>query len=90
MAAPALVALAHGSRDPRSAATVTALVNEVKALRPDLGHEGVDGGGGAWVAAAVSQGHQSWSGHEEPSPFRAEELRPTPLSSEGFVMELIG
>ena len=36
MAAPALVALAHGSRDPRSAATVTALVNEVKALRPDL------------------------------------------------------
>ena len=36
MAAPALVALAHGSRDPRSAATVTALVNEVKAMRPDL------------------------------------------------------
>lgn len=36
MAAPALVALAHGSRDPRSAATVTALVNEVKAQRPDL------------------------------------------------------
>ncbi len=36
MAAPALVALAHGSRDSRSAATVTALVNEVKALRPDL------------------------------------------------------
>ena len=36
MAAPALVALAHGSRDPRSAATVTALVDEVKALRPDL------------------------------------------------------
>ena len=36
MAAPALVALAHGSRDPRSAATVTALVAEVKALRPDL------------------------------------------------------
>ncbi len=36
MAAPALVALAHGSRDSRSAATVTALVDEVKALRPDL------------------------------------------------------
>ena len=36
MAAPALVALAHGSRDPRSAATVRALVDEVKALRPDL------------------------------------------------------
>ena len=36
MAAPALIALAHGSRDPRSAATVTALVDEVRALRPDL------------------------------------------------------
>ncbi|MCL2541269.1 MAG: sirohydrochlorin chelatase [Nocardioidaceae bacterium] len=36
MTAPALVALAHGSRDPRSAATVSALVDEVKALRPDL------------------------------------------------------
>ncbi len=36
MAAPALVALAHGSRDPRSAATITALVNEVRAMRPDL------------------------------------------------------
>ena len=36
MAAPALVALAHGSRDPRSAETVTALVDEVRALRPDL------------------------------------------------------
>lgn len=36
MAAPALVALAHGSRDPRSAATITALVDEVKAIRPDL------------------------------------------------------
>ena len=36
MAAPALVALAHGSRDPRSAATITALVEEVRALRPDL------------------------------------------------------
>ncbi|MQW77243.1 sirohydrochlorin chelatase [Nocardioides sp. dk4132] len=36
MAAPALVALAHGSRDPRSAETITALVNEVRAMRPDL------------------------------------------------------
>jgi sirohydrochlorin ferrochelatase len=36
MAAPALVALAHGSRDPRSAETIHALVREVKALRPDL------------------------------------------------------
>jgi sirohydrochlorin ferrochelatase len=36
MAAPALVALAHGSRDPRSAATIKALVDEVRAMRPDL------------------------------------------------------
>ena len=36
MAAPALVALAHGSRDPRSAATINALVAEVRSLRPDL------------------------------------------------------
>lgn len=36
MAAPALVALAHGSRDPRSAATIKALVAEVKTMRPDL------------------------------------------------------
>jgi sirohydrochlorin ferrochelatase len=36
MAAPALVALAHGSRDPRSAETITALVDQVRALRPDL------------------------------------------------------
>jgi sirohydrochlorin ferrochelatase len=36
MTAPALVALAHGSRDPRSAETVTALVAEARALRPDL------------------------------------------------------
>ncbi|WP_110240146.1 sirohydrochlorin chelatase [Nocardioides gilvus] len=36
MAAPALVALAHGSRDPRSAATVKALVDEVRRMRPDL------------------------------------------------------
>jgi len=36
MGAPALVALAHGSRDPRSAATINALVAEVRAQRPDL------------------------------------------------------
>jgi sirohydrochlorin ferrochelatase len=36
MAAPALVALAHGSRDPRSAQTIKALVAEVRKLRPDL------------------------------------------------------
>jgi sirohydrochlorin ferrochelatase len=36
MTAPALVALAHGSRDPRSAATVQELVAEVRRMRPDL------------------------------------------------------
>ncbi len=36
MAAPALVALAHGSRDARSAATIKALVAEVRKMRPDL------------------------------------------------------
>ena len=36
MTAPALIALAHGSRDPRSAETIGALVDEVKAMRPDL------------------------------------------------------
>jgi sirohydrochlorin ferrochelatase len=36
MTAPALVALAHGSRDPRSAQTIKALVAEVRAMRPDL------------------------------------------------------
>ncbi|QBR91416.1 sirohydrochlorin chelatase [Nocardioides euryhalodurans] len=36
MTAPALVALAHGSRDPRSAETIAALVDEVKGMRPDL------------------------------------------------------
>jgi sirohydrochlorin ferrochelatase len=33
---PALVAVAHGSRDPRSAATVAALVDEVRRQRPGL------------------------------------------------------
>ena len=36
MTAPALVALAHGSRDPRSAETVQALTEEVRRMRPDL------------------------------------------------------
>ncbi|MGJ9412104.1 sirohydrochlorin chelatase [Aeromicrobium sp. CF4.19] len=36
MTAPALIALAHGSRDPRSAATITALTERVACLRPDL------------------------------------------------------
>lgn len=36
MTAPALLCVAHGSRDPRSAATIQALVGEVRALRPDL------------------------------------------------------
>ncbi|MCA1185849.1 sirohydrochlorin chelatase [Saccharopolyspora sp. 6T] len=34
--APALVAVAHGSRDPRSARTVHALLDVVRAERPDL------------------------------------------------------
>lgn len=34
--APALVAVAHGSRDPRSAATISALVDRVRWLRADL------------------------------------------------------
>jgi sirohydrochlorin ferrochelatase len=36
MTAPALVALAHGSKDPRSAETVNALCEQVRGLRPDL------------------------------------------------------
>ena len=36
MTAPALVALAHGSRDKRSAATIKALVAEIRQMRPDL------------------------------------------------------
>lgn len=36
MTAPALVALAHGSRNPRSAATIESLVAEVRGMRPDL------------------------------------------------------
>ncbi len=36
MSAPALIALAHGSRDPRSARTTTALTEMVACMRPDL------------------------------------------------------
>ncbi|MBA2443809.1 MAG: sirohydrochlorin chelatase [Nocardioidaceae bacterium] len=36
MSAPALIALAHGSRDPRSARTVREIVATTKQLRPDL------------------------------------------------------
>ncbi|MBF4162261.1 sirohydrochlorin chelatase [Nocardioides acrostichi] len=36
MTAPALIALAHGSRDPRSAATVRALVAEVRRQHPGI------------------------------------------------------
>jgi sirohydrochlorin ferrochelatase len=36
MTAPALVALAHGSKDPRSARTVDALCERVREMRPDL------------------------------------------------------
>lgn len=36
MTAPALIALAHGSRDPRSAETITALTELVTCMRPDL------------------------------------------------------
>ncbi|CAM5608816.1 sirohydrochlorin chelatase [Streptomyces fumanus] len=36
MAAPVLLVVAHGSRDPRHAATVHALVRRVRSLRPEL------------------------------------------------------
>ncbi|HKN96283.1 MAG TPA: CbiX/SirB N-terminal domain-containing protein, partial [Pseudonocardiaceae bacterium] len=36
MGGPTLVAVAHGSRDPRSAATVHALLDAVRAAAPDL------------------------------------------------------
>ncbi|TXL62919.1 sirohydrochlorin chelatase [Aeromicrobium terrae] len=36
MTAPALIALAHGSRDPRSAETITALTETVACMRPGL------------------------------------------------------
>ena len=36
MTAPALITLAHGSRDPRSCATIKALVAETRKMSPDL------------------------------------------------------
>ncbi|HWV26588.1 MAG TPA: CbiX/SirB N-terminal domain-containing protein [Aeromicrobium sp.] len=36
MTAPALITLAHGSRDPRSAQTINALTEQVACLRPDI------------------------------------------------------
>lgn len=36
MTAPALIALAHGSRDPRSAQTMNALTERAACMRPDL------------------------------------------------------
>ena len=36
MTAPALITLAHGSRDPRSAATIASLTELVRCMRPDL------------------------------------------------------
>ena len=36
MTAPALITLAHGSRDPRSVATIKALTEQVACMRPDL------------------------------------------------------
>ncbi|WP_139978596.1 sirohydrochlorin chelatase [Nocardioides litoris] len=53
MTAPALVALAPASRDSRSTKTITALVDQVKAQRPDLRVEraflDAEGTGGRWV-----------------------------------------
>lgn len=36
MSAPALVTLAHGSRDPRSARSVREIVSVTRRLRPDI------------------------------------------------------
>ncbi|WP_030484110.1 sirohydrochlorin chelatase [Nocardioides aequoreus] len=36
MTAPALLTIAHGSRDPRSAATINALTDLIRRMRPDL------------------------------------------------------
>ncbi len=36
MTAPALLTIAHGSRDPRSAATINALTHRIREMRPDL------------------------------------------------------
>lgn len=62
MTAPALVAVAHGSRDPRSAATITALTDVVAGMRPDLRMEPAflelsDPGVGTVVDRLVAEGH---------------------------------
>lgn len=63
MSAPALIALAHGSRDPRSSRTVREIVAVTRSLRPDLAVEaafldhakpGLD----AAVAKVVAKGHR--------------------------------
>lgn len=63
MTAPALIALAHGSRDPRSATTITALTELVSCMRPDLRIEAAfldlaEPGFDAVVDQLVAEGHQ--------------------------------
>lgn len=63
MTAPALIALAHGSSDPRSADTITALLEMVACMRPDLRVEPafldhVEPNFNAAVDRLVAEGHQ--------------------------------
>ena len=63
MTAPALIALAHGSRDPRSATTITALTELVACIRPDLRIETAfldlaEPGFDEVVDRLVAEGHQ--------------------------------
>src|SRR3954454_8004597 len=63
MTAPALIALAHGSRDPRSAETVNALTELVRCMRPDLRVEAAyldlsEPDFDAVVDRLVAEGHQ--------------------------------
>jgi sirohydrochlorin ferrochelatase len=63
MTAPALIALAHGSRDPRSAETVNALTELVSCMRPDLRVEAAfldlaEPDFDAVVDRLVAEGHQ--------------------------------
>lgn len=63
MTAPALIALAHGSRDPRSADTVNALTELVTCMRPDLRVETAfldlsEPGFDEVVDRLVAEGHQ--------------------------------
>lgn len=62
MTAPALITLAHGSRDPRSAETITALTEKVACMRPDLRVEAAyldlaEPGLDAVVDRLVAEGH---------------------------------